>query len=467
MATYRVPGVYIEESSSLPPTIVEVGSAIPAFVGYTVKAANATPDDLRFKPTLVRSMVDFVEFFGDSGTDGAVVHMSDAAGAPVVERVEGPTTYNPLYFALQLYFDNGGRQCYVTSVGSRSDTASVGLAELTHGVESVAGEDEVTLIVVPEASSLSAGDYAALAASILSQCAARRDRFAIFDMLDGANPNADVNGARSSFPSGDEARYGAVYYPDLRTTLTYPYVESTAPDGSVSSNALARVNGGDPIDVASLPRTRNATAYTIAVAALRALPVVIPPSGAVAGAYVRSDLERGVWKAPASMALSSVLAPAVTLTQQQSDRLSVDPVAGKSVNVIRAMTGKGTLIWGARTLAGNDAEWKYVPIRRLFMVLAESIGKGTQWVVFEPNDANTWVKVRGVVENYLTQKWKQGALMGTTTREAFYVRCGLGETMTAQDVADGRLIIEVGAAPVRPAEFIVFRIAHRKMGSDS
>jgi phage tail sheath protein FI len=102
MATYRVPGVYIEESSSLPPTIVEVGSAIPAFVGYTVKAANATPDDLRFKPTLVRSMVDFVEFFGDSGTDGAVVQMSDAAGAPVVERVEGPTTYNPLYFALQL-----------------------------------------------------------------------------------------------------------------------------------------------------------------------------------------------------------------------------------------------------------------------------------------------------------------------------------------------------------------------------
>ena len=150
MSVHETPGLYVGEVPQLPPGITEAETAIPGFVGYTATATNAALDDLRFKPTLVRSMVDFVEFFGDSGAAGAVAHVSDSGGAPVVERVD-PPSYHPLYFALQLYFDNGGRQCYVVSVGTRSGPGDglPSIAALTQGIEALAQQDEVTLLVVP------------------------------------------------------------------------------------------------------------------------------------------------------------------------------------------------------------------------------------------------------------------------------------------------------------------------------
>jgi phage tail sheath protein FI len=123
--------------------------------------------------------------------------------------------------------------------------------------------------------------------------------------------------------------------------------------------------------------------------------------------------------------------------------------------------GKGTLVWGARTLAGNDNEWRYIPVRRFFSVVEESIKKSTYWAVFEPNDANTWVKVRGMIENYLIQKWREGALAGATPKEAFFVKCGLGITMTSQDILEGRMNVEIGMAVVRPAEFIILKFSHK------
>jgi phage tail sheath protein FI len=141
--------------------------------------------------------------------------------------------------------------------------------------------------------------------------------------------------------------------------------------------------------------------------------------------------------------------------------LNVDSDTGKSINAIRAFAGKGTLVWGARTLAGNDNEWRYVPVRRFFNMVEESVKKSTYWAVFEPNDANTWVKVRGMIENYLTQKWREGALAGATTKDAFFVRCGIGITMTAQDILEGRMNVEIGMAVVRPAEFIILKFSHK------
>ena len=141
--------------------------------------------------------------------------------------------------------------------------------------------------------------------------------------------------------------------------------------------------------------------------------------------------------------------------------MNVDADTGKSINVIRAFMGKGTLVWGARTLAGNDNEWRYVTVRRFFNMVEESVKKSTSWAVFEPNDANTWVKVRGMIENYLTQKWREGALMGATTRDAFFVRCGLGTTMNSKDILEGRMNIEIGMATVRPAEFIILEFSHK------
>ena len=186
-----------------------------------------------------------------------------------------------------------------------------------------------------------------------------------------------------------------------------------------------------------------------------------PPSGAVAGIYAMVDSQRGVWKAPANVSLNGVIEPTYYFDSDDTDNLNIDVVAGKSVNAIRAFAGKGTLIWGARTLAGNDNEWRYVSVRRFFNMVEESVKKSTYWAVFEPNDANTWVKVRGMIENYLTQKWREGALAGSTTKDAFFVRCGLGVTMNAQDILEGRMNVEIGMAVVRPAEFIILKFSHK------
>ena len=187
---------------------------------------------------------------------------------------------------------------------------------------------------------------------------------------------------------------------------------------------------------------------------------IIPPSGAMAGVYSATDRTRGVWKAPANRSLRDVYGPAVALNDAQQADLNVH-TTGKSVNAIRAFTGRGTLVWGARTLAGNDNEWRYVNVRRFFNMAEESIKKATEPFTFEPNDANTWVRVLAMIENFLTVQWRQGALMGAKPAKAFYVQVGLGQTMTPQDVLEGRMIVEVGMAVVRPAEFIILKFSHK------
>jgi len=187
----------------------------------------------------------------------------------------------------------------------------------------------------------------------------------------------------------------------------------------------------------------------------------VPPSGAVAGVYAMVDRTRGVWKAPANVSLSSVIAPTKAYDYYDQEDLNIDVNGGKSINAIRAFTGAGVLIWGARTLAGNDNEWRYVPVRRFFNMVEESVKKSTAWAVFEPNDPNLWTKVKGMIDNYLIQKWRDGALVGPTADKAFFTHVGLGITMTAQDILEGRLIIEIGMAVVRPAEFIILRFSHK------
>lgn len=187
----------------------------------------------------------------------------------------------------------------------------------------------------------------------------------------------------------------------------------------------------------------------------------LPPSGPVAGVYARVDNARGVWKAPANESLNSVSGPSVQISADEQSNLNVDAVAGKSINAIRAFTGKGTLVWGARTLMGNDNEWRYVSVRRFFNMVEESCKKSTEPFVFEPNDANTWVKVQGMIENFLTVLWRQGALQGAKPEHAFYVAVGLGKTMTSLDILEGRMVVEIGMAVVRPAEFIILKFSHK------
>lgn len=204
------------------------------------------------------------------------------------------------------------------------------------------------------------------------------------------------------------------------------------------------------------------TALGVAIKnALAADVLTLGASATMAGIYASVDNDRGVWKAPANVSVANIIGPSVPVTEAQQGSLNVDAVGGKSINVIRSFTGRGTLVWGARTLDGNSNEWRYVPVRRLFIMAEESIKKACEFVVFEPNDKNTWLRVKALASNFLTDLWKQGALAGAKPEQAFFVQVGLGETMTAQDILEGKMIVRIGMAAVRPAEFIILQFVQQ------
>lgn len=195
--------------------------------------------------------------------------------------------------------------------------------------------------------------------------------------------------------------------------------------------------------------------YTNILEEIRSKLNELPPSAAMAGIYTAVDSSRGVWKSPANVSVSMVNAPSVNISNEQQDSLNVDVVAGKSINVIRSFQGIGTLVWGARTLDGNSQDWRYINVRRTLIMIEQSLKLATRSYVFEPNDANTWVTVKSMMSNFLTNLWKQGALAGAAPEQAFDVQIGLGSTMTPTDILDGKMLITVKVAIVRPAEFII------------
>ncbi len=189
--------------------------------------------------------------------------------------------------------------------------------------------------------------------------------------------------------------------------------------------------------------------------------IIMPPSSAMAGVYAFVDNSIGVWKAPANVSLASVIEPIVKLNSADQEDFNVDANSGKSVDVIRTFTGKGILVWGARTLEGNSNDWRYINVRRLFIYAEESIQKATFFAVFESNTAVTWLKVRAMIESFLEDLWHAGGLAGATKDDAFFVNVGLGSTMTAQDILEGYMKVEIGMAPVRPAEFIILKFSQK------
>lgn len=180
-----------------------------------------------------------------------------------------------------------------------------------------------------------------------------------------------------------------------------------------------------------------------------------PASSAMAGIFTTVDDSRGVWKSPANISLNSVIKPSANITHDEQENLNVDATSGKSINAIRTFPGIGTLVWGGRTLDGNSLDWKYINVRRTMIMLEQSIKMALRSYVFEPNDANTWVTVKSMIYNFLNEKWKQGALAGASPDDAFDVQVGLGNTMTSLDILEGKMLVSVKLAIVRPAEFIV------------
>lgn len=481
MATYRSPGVYVEEISLLPPSIAEVESAVPAFVGYTEKATSLINDDLLKVPTPITSLADYIQFFGGPNKENAA-----SITISVDELKTGTTTtgykvavaldatqlskFN-FYQAIKQYFANGGGRCYIVSVGTGYGTA-VNKTDIEAGLDLVAQEDDPTILTVPEAIYLNQADFDSINQKMLSQASSMKDRFAVLDTLTTTVPKVpnsvttDANTAITNVPAdGSIRQYGAVYYPHLQTTYAYEY------DFEALTLTHHTVNGGNAGaddktgDAMSSLKNTASLMYNAIKKEYGKYTKTLPPSAAIAGVYARVDRDRGVWKAPANVGLMDVIKPAVSVSRSEHDTLNINTTTGKSVNAIVSMPGYGSVVMGARTLNGNDNEWKYINVRRFFNVVEESVKKSTSWVIFEPNTAATWVKVQAMIENYLFLKWRDGALAGAKPEQAYFVRVGLGTTMNATDILEGRMIVQIGMAVARPAEFIILRFEQKMQES--
>lgn len=486
--SYKTPGVYVEEIVKVPPSVTQVETAIPAFIGYTEKATNKTNGDLKGIPTRITSLLEYETFFGIAKPETTIrVTINETMVGGTTARsilVNPPSPKEPflMYYSLQMYFTNGGGPCYIVSVGRYGtglDAVDTQVSSINNstalktGLDLVEKVDEVTLIIFPDATALSTiEEFARLYNDALAQCNKLQDRFTIIDTRGydaGIPTDSNITDIRNNISSNkDELKYGAVYYPFLITNLDYQFDESYmsithTQDLQIVTDSAQAADTKGPLDGLKLDAIEgidNAMYHKI-LTEIRNLPVELPPSSTMAGIYAKVDSSRGVWKAPANVSLSSVIMPSLKVDNHDQEDLNEDTVAGKSINAIRAFAGKGVLVWGARTLAGNDNEWRYISVRRFFNMIEESIKKATEPFVFEPNDNHTWVRVKAMIENFLFSQWRAGALAGAKPDNAFYVKVGLGATMTAKDILEGNMIVEIGMAVVKPAEFIILRIFHK------
>ncbi len=433
---------------------------MPAFIGYTSKAVKKRAGDLLLVPTKINSMREFENLFGfpyeyELEIKVELCHSSRYALSDFKE----PSVKYLLYYSVKLYFENGGGTCYILSVDTYLDPHLIALRKnpwiqrfgLLDGLHKIAEVDEISLVVIPEAVKLAAPDYSVLVQAVLQQCFMLDNRFAIFDLCNGDNDNPDLRFERALFGS-KYLSYGSAYFPFVATTINY-YVKS---DGS----NVKVINGSEILTLAQL-KMENNTLYRFAKNELKYLFVNLPSCSVIAATYFKSDKSRGVWKSPVNQRFSCVTRPVVQINTQLCEALGVDPDSGKTINSVRAIPGKGTVVCGAKTLAGNESSGKYIPVRRFVIMVKESISKSIHWASFEPNNAVTWLKIKIMIENYLTKKWQEGALAGVTPQSAFFVNCGDTTTMNEQDIFEGRIVVEVGLAMLCPGEFTVMRFSQQ------
>ncbi len=490
MAQKKTPGVYIEEKNAFPNAVVEVPTAVPAFIGYTEKAERGSRDLINV-PTRISSLVEFELYFG--GPPDTKVSIDNNTVTTV------PATRFLLYYGMRLFFNNGGGACWIVSVGryveDKNEPVTKSAGDFEKAWPALVKEQEPTMIVVPDAVLLSPDDWKAVSDAAFAHCVKLRSRIAILDIYDGykarTNSDDDVISGTAGFRNrieNDFPSFGVTYYPWLNTNiveaadLDYTRLDSGS-RSAVASKVTLELGDNPPAqatalvdrltatdaDAKSVRTTHNALLalseeYRNAMAAVLHAINVMPPSAAIAGVYTRTDNTLGVFKAPANTGITSVLSPTVNISHDDQEDLNV-PLDGKAVNAIRTFLGRGVLIWGARTLDGNSQDWRYINVRRTLIMLEQSIKAAAEAYVFAPNNASTWVTVSNMIGNFLNNQWKAGALVGATPAEAYSVSVGLGSTMTANDILDGYMRVTVKVAVVRPAEFIVITFQQKMQTS--
>ncbi|GAB3461883.1 hypothetical protein GCM10027321_22940 [Massilia terrae] len=471
MATQlKTPGVYVVEENAFPNSVVEVATAVPAFIGYTEKAQSGQ-QNLTGVPTPISSLAEYELYFGGAPDTRITFNEDGTLGAPVGQFF--------LYLSLRLFFDNGGGPCYIVSAGDYSAAANA--EQLTAPLLALEKFLDPTMVVIPDAMLLADGAAAnSVAEAVLAHCGKMQSRIGIFDVFDGFKPRTNgpddvISGDKGFWSlSSGFLNYGVAYYPWLNTSLLADGAIDYTRVSDESKPALATwlkrqasaagLTGledliGKISQPSMVPDTHRALAaalpaYRAAMNAIRQALNLLPPSGAMAGVYTRIDNNMGVYRAPANTGINSAVSPAVNIDNVQQGELNV-PLNGMAINAIRVLPGRGMVVWGARTLDGNSDDWRYVNVRRTAIMLEQSIKTALQAYVFAPNDVHTWATVNSMIRNFLTVQWQQGALMGAKPEDAFSVAVGLGSTMSGNELLDGYMNVSVKVALVRPAEFIV------------
>jgi len=410
MPTYLAPDIYVEEVSGGARPIQAVGTSTAGFVGEAPNAAAHVNEAVA-----INNWSQFMrEFVAEGNTSTALSH------------------------AVYGFFQNGGGRCYVVNVGKGQPISSGGRNRT--GLDVLEQIDEIAIVAAPGYTDAASYD------ALLSHCERLKDRVAI---LDAPEPVQDINlltqvataQTTGRAKTSGKASDGKPATDAPASTTSTGGLRARQSDSGFGAFYFPWITVRDPLSADNL--------------------VNIAPSGHLAGIWARSDGTRGVHKAPANEAVRGALNVTYNLTREEQGQLNQ-----VGVNCIRLFGREGIRVWGARTLADSSSEWRYLNVRRLFNMVEESIAGSTRWIVFEPNDRTLWKSIRRDIAAFLTRLWRDGALMGRTPEEAFFVKCD--EETNPPDVIDAGMVVTlIGIAPVKPAEFIVFRISQYAGGTET
>lgn len=505
MPTYLSPGVYVEELEAGSRPIEGVGTAVAAFVGLAADGPFDTPTLVSSWSQYTQTFGDFVEggylaqsvygYFLNGGTNCYVVRVGGGNGNGEVKALPaGPQAVLGGYRVVAKELPAGKHDITVEVADPSDDqpgddrftllVKDNGKVAETHNVTTRRSKDNVVTVVKEKSTLISIEEVAKGGALTKPD----KGTVALHEV---PKPKpADVTLAPDDFVGdvADRTGFGGLETIDEVTMVSVPDLMSQYQRGAVDldqvkavqlatiahcelmGNRLAIIDPPPDLNPQQVRDWRqNVAGYDSKYAALyypwidifdnaSGKNIAVPPSGHMAGVWARNDGTRGVHKAPANEVIRGALSPATRVTKAEQDLLN--PIG---VNCIRSFPGRGNRVWGARTLS-SDPAWRYLNVRRLFNYLEESILNGTQWVVFEPNDDALWARVRRTISAFLVMEWRKGALFGLTPDEAFYVKCDR-ETNPAESIDLGQVICEIGIAPVKPAEFVIFRLAQISGGT--
>jgi hypothetical protein len=513
LATYSTPGVYINEVNAFPNSVVPIATAVPVFIGYTPRA-DYEGKSYYNKPVRITSFAEYQAFFtltsppppadparqyepqyylvAQDKEPKAGPHL--AVGGKFYSVLPDPNTIYYMYNSVRLFYQNGGGDAWIISVGPYGPPSgkpladattplvnpNVKLADLQQALELLKIELEPTIYVCPEATLLSVADNATWMQGALLQAQELQTTVCLFDVINGNQPDPiqytqDIETFRNSTGSNG-LKYGICYYPFIGTTTMQsgeidftnlfggdvkqlaPLLDSPTAPNPVAAKIIGMIENPPPTPLTNSQlhgALLNASkTYGLIIKQVMNVANLLPPSGAMAGVYTVNDKVSGVWNSPANTSIVGAASLPIKLSDSQQANLNIDAVSGKSINAIRFFNGQGILIWGARTLDGNSQDWRYVSVRRTMIFLEQSVKLAARAYVFAPNTANTWVAVKSMITSFLTDVWKEGGLQGAKPADAFSVAVGLGSTMTADDLLNGYMRVTVMVAVVRPAEFI-------------